>query len=622
MAAKENKILPFATNIESNDILTDEEYETDVTRTGGNIIGIAKRRPNNKALKQATLLASALAQLIANGSKADGSADDGYDVNDTITFEQMETNLRNVLVGIIEDTAGSDNTLVHIANNETITGNKTFSKKIIANGGVQLPSNAPAGVNDAARKGYIDDRFTLLPIKATTADANGFTTPQRLACPSTVANLPVAKVGFMDIYKAKGDNDIIQVYYLNDNSAIYARTSENGGSTWSEWKLQTLSDLSAYVKTVNNVAPDDNGNVNIEINVDTSNLAKLNANNIFTGVKQAVAHPITKGSTGTASDRSIRFIDNQGDTKYAANGFGTILNRVYSNGDVETGMYAHKNDPSQNINSYIGIKYPMDGEPYATAPTPANSATGEEIITAKWARANLVEDSRLFSLTKADDLNYSAANATGIPDRSVLAFWNGAYNANNASNLLYCKNGQIVGTGGSQTIVGTKTFSAVPVCSTAPTANNHIANKEYVDGKVPAIASQSEAEAGTNNTKMMTPLRVKQAINNLIENGEIPGLPDFSASISISNVASYTIPSPGYFILESIALPTGNTQKSVYLKYGGGQIALGYSSRSGSSSSGYYSDVNIIIPIIPADKNLIINGETTFKGTFIPMKTI
>ena len=265
MAAKENKILPFATNIESNDILTDEEYVTDVTRTGGNIIGIAKRRPNNKALKQATLLASTLAQLIANGSKEDGSADDGYDVDDSITFEQMETNLRNVLVGIIKDTAGDDDTLVHIDNNETITGAKTFSKKIIANGGIQLPSTAPAGVNDAARKGYIDDNFTLLPINATTADANGFTTPQRLACPSTVANLPVAKIGFMDIYKAKDDNDIIQVYYLNDNTAIYARTSTDGGSSWSEWKLQTVSDLSAYVKTVNNVAPDVNGNVNIEI---------------------------------------------------------------------------------------------------------------------------------------------------------------------------------------------------------------------------------------------------------------------------------------------------------------------------------------------------------------------
>lgn len=267
MAAKENKILPFAINIESNDILTDEEYETDATRTGGNIIGIAKRRPNNKALKQATLLASALAQLIANGSKKDGSADDGYDVDDTITFEQMETNLRNVLVGIIEDTAGSDNTLVHIANNETITGAKTFSKKIIANGGVQLPSTAPAGDNDAARKGYIDDNFTLLPNAAETGnDANNLIIARRSLVSADVANLPVAKAGFIDTYKNVTNQTIIQLFYPADNSSIYARTSNDGGTVWGEWSLQTVSDLTAYVKSVNSVTPDPKtGNVNIEI---------------------------------------------------------------------------------------------------------------------------------------------------------------------------------------------------------------------------------------------------------------------------------------------------------------------------------------------------------------------
>ena len=266
MAAKENKILPFATNIESNDILTDEEYETDATRTGGNIIGIAKRRPNNKALKQATLLASTLAQLIANGSKEDGSADDGYDVDDSITFEQMETNLRNVLIGIVKDTAGDDDTLVHIANNETITGNKTFSKKIIANGGVQLPSNAPAGDNDAARKGYIDDNFTLLPKLDAEVNINTLTRPQRVKVNGKNDKLPVVKQGYVDVYSASGSAVVIQVFYPTDNSAIYARTSNDGGTVWGEWSLQTVSDLTAYVKSVNSVTPDpETGNVNIEI---------------------------------------------------------------------------------------------------------------------------------------------------------------------------------------------------------------------------------------------------------------------------------------------------------------------------------------------------------------------
>lgn len=39
-----------------------------------------------------------------------------------------------------------------------------------------------------------------------------------------------------------------------------------------------------------------------------------------------------------------------------------------------------------------------------------------------------------------------------------------------------------------------------------------------VDGTLPVIASEAEAKAGTNNTKFMTPLRTKQAIDNQVGN--------------------------------------------------------------------------------------------------------
>lgn len=264
MAVKTNKILPFAVNAESNDLLSDDEYQKDVTRTGGNIVGIAKRRPNNKALKQASLIASALADIIARGSVFDGSKDDGYDIDDSLDRDTIAEYLFNTFTGIIKETSAGDETLVHIANVETITGAKTFTSRINAQGGVGIFSD-PAGDNDAARKAYIDNNFTLLPVDAITVDANEFTTPRRFACTSSVVNLPVKNAGFMDIYKARNSSVIIQVYYLNNNSAIYARTSTDAGSTWGEWKLQTVSDLSAYVQTVNNVAPDKSGNVNIEI---------------------------------------------------------------------------------------------------------------------------------------------------------------------------------------------------------------------------------------------------------------------------------------------------------------------------------------------------------------------
>lgn len=292
MAAKENKILPFAINIESNDILTDKEYETDVTRTDGNIIGIAKRRPNNKALKQATLIASALAELICRGTKEDGSKDDGYDVNDALPKDTIEQYLRNVFVNIVKDTAGSDDKLVHIENAETITGAKTFTSKIIASGGVEL-STDPAGDNDAARKKYIDNNFTLLPVNGN-SNANTFTVPRRYACESTIANLPVEKSGYIDVYRVSNSNTIVQVYYPADNTSIYARNSTDGGTEWGEWKLQTISDLSAYVKSVNQVKPDTSGNVNITIpdpiarcypvgSIYLSVDAEFNPNTVFTG---------------------------------------------------------------------------------------------------------------------------------------------------------------------------------------------------------------------------------------------------------------------------------------------------------------------------------------------------
>lgn len=375
MAVKTNKILPFAVNAESNDLLSDDEYQKDVTRTGGNIVGIAKRRPNNKALKQASLIASALADIIARGSVFDGSKDDGYDIDDSLDRDTIAEYLFNTFTGIIKETSAGDNTLVHIANAETITGTKTFSKKIIANGGVQLPSNAPAGDNDAARKGYIDDNFTLLPINATTADANGFTTPQRLACPSTVANLPEAKIGFMDIYKAKDDNDIIQVYYLNDNSAIYARTSTNNGSTWSEWKLQTVSDLSAYVQTVNGVEADKDGNVDLsdkEMTLEHKGTAE-NQSDVALIIKNNAAE---KGATISNMSRSQIVFTDKNNVQVA------YIQGIYEiNGTQKLALTLTK---FGTTNKYVSIVFDNTGVLHI--PTPNNNANGPEAVNAAWIK--------------------------------------------------------------------------------------------------------------------------------------------------------------------------------------------------------------------------------------------
>lgn len=381
MAIKTNKILPFAVNAESNDLLSDDEYQKDVTRTGGNIVGIAKRRPNNKALKQASLIASALADIIARGSVFDGSKDDGYDIDDSLDRDTIAEYLFNTFTGIIKETSAGDDTLVHIANAETITGAKTFTQKLVAQNGVQI-DQPPAVDTDAVRKGYIDQNFTLLPNAAETGnDANNLTTARRSLVSADVANLPEAKAGFIDTYKNATNQTIIQLFYPADNSSIYARTSNDGGTVWGEWSLQTVSDLKAYVKTVNNVAPDDNGNVNIEIpNIKTTVLntffpvgsiymdatGKINPNTQFGGTWVKIENRFlygqgTKaiGATGgaetvTLTSAQMPSHNHTGSTSMAGNHSHAITAQAQAGADNVISYYESVRAPKTFYTDYAG----------------------------------------------------------------------------------------------------------------------------------------------------------------------------------------------------------------------------------------------------------------------------
>jgi len=75
------------------------------------------------------------------------------------------------------------------------------------------------------------------------------------------------------------------------------------------------------------------------------------------------------------------------------------------------------------------------------------------------------------------------------------------------------------------------------------TSNGSSSAPTWQDTGTPTIASQAEAEAGTNNTNMMTPLRVKQAIDALggsviqsIQRGTFSPSSGTSGSVSITSV--------------------------------------------------------------------------------------
>lgn len=363
---------------------------------------------------------------------------------------------------------------------------------------------------------------------------------------------------------------------LDTRNVTFGQVISDGTCQWT---------VRRHLKSINGQAPDEDGNINVD--VDTDNLAKLNASNIFTSETQNLAHNVTKGSTGTTSYRSIRFVDNQGGNNFAANTFSTLLSHVSSNGNVETILYAHKNDTSSNINSYIGIRYPIDGDPYGMAPTPANNAVGNEIITAEWAKDNLAKlnaenvftenyqyishgitkgltgnasSAALLFKDNSDAVEYSKAIFTTLLSRvdsngnvssRLYAHRNDtSANINSYVGIEYpidndpyataptpantasgneiitaeWANANLMTLAGTQTVTGAKTFSGTvtlngtTTVSKTPTANTHIANKKYVDD---AIASKGF------------------------------GAPDYSAGISISAKYgyTYTVPQNGYLVV-------------------------------------------------------------------------
>ena len=58
------------------------------------------------------------------------------------------------------------------------------------------------------------------------------------------------------------------------------------------------------------------------------------------------------------------------------------------------------------------------------------------------------------TLTAKSHSDYGKNN-NYVPDMAMLAFWNGAYNSGNSSNLTYCANGQIIGTNNIKVLTGT-----------------------------------------------------------------------------------------------------------------------------------------------------------------------
>jgi hypothetical protein len=84
-----NKILKFAELDTTSNLLTDAEYSADAQRIVGNQPGVARSKLVNKALRQSSLVSSALAQFVANNQ--------GETVQDSMTVLELEDAISNAI---------------------------------------------------------------------------------------------------------------------------------------------------------------------------------------------------------------------------------------------------------------------------------------------------------------------------------------------------------------------------------------------------------------------------------------------------------------------------------------------------------------------------------------------
>lgn len=115
-------------------------------------------------------------------------------------------------------------------------------------------------------------------------------------------------------------------------------------------------------------------------------------------------------------------------------------------------------------------------------------------------------------------------------------------------------------------------------------------NTATINGITPALASQAEAQAGVNNTKLMTPLRVSEAITSLTPAPTTTQILNATAGLSAGAVGSYAmayvafVTSFGSLVGGSSLIPSSGTGSN-----GGGALtgtwrSLGYASGGGEGN--------------------------------------
>ena len=253
-----------------------------------------------------------------------------------------------------------------------------------------------------------------------------------------------------------------------------------------------------HLKGINGELPDENGN--IEINVDTGNLAKLTAENTFTKTQNiANTNPATR-LNNSAVTRGTK----PSATKYWAytncDADGLLMSRVrgYLKVDGTNGIQltVNENVATGGTDTALGLEIKPSGGFYAYAPMPADTANGNEIVTAAWANSNLV------NLTGAQTVKGNKTFSGTVTLNGTTTVSKTPTDSTHVANKKYVddKDSKLVNLTGAQTVKGNKTFSGTvtlngtTTVSKTPTDSTHVANKKYVDD---VVVSKGSVPTGT-----------------------------------------------------------------------------------------------------------------------------
>lgn len=136
-------------------------------------------------------------------------------------------------------------------------------------------------------------------------------------------------------------------------------------------------------------------------------------------------------------------------------------------------------------------------------------------------------------------------------------------------------------------------------------------NNATINGITPAFASQAEAEAGTDNTKIMTPLRVAQAARPILGTAQTPTsgtFVDFTGIPATATRVSVILTGVSFNAAVDLRFQLGDSDGIETTGYAGSFVNAGGGGANSSSFTSGFDAANVFVNTAAA----IIHGRITF----------